>query len=65
MGRLIPGGTGFAYHEERRRQLALLPDPSAEDAESLVEARAEDRDASDVEEVANDTNPVDSGQVEA
>ena len=37
VGRLIPAGTGFAYHEERRRQLGLVPE-EADDAESLGEA---------------------------
>ncbi|HNJ85138.1 MAG TPA: DNA-directed RNA polymerase subunit beta', partial [Agitococcus sp.] len=37
VGRLIPAGTGFAYHAERRRQRleALLPQPKAEDNEVL------------------------------
>ena len=30
VGRLIPAGTGFAYHEERRRQLGLVPEDPAE-----------------------------------
>ena len=30
VGRLIPAGTGFAYHEERRRQLGLVPEDTAE-----------------------------------
>ena len=39
VGRLIPAGTGFAYHQERRRQRGLLPETEAEAAaEALVEA---------------------------
>ena len=30
VGRLIPAGTGFAYHEERRRQLGLVPEDTAD-----------------------------------
>ena len=56
VGRLIPGGTGFAYHEERRRQLGLVPEETADDAESLVEARVEEGEAAGdgvVADVAN------------
>ncbi len=65
VGRLIPAGTGFAYHEERRRQLALPPDAVAEDADSLADAPEEGGDASGPEETANAPEPVDSNQVEA
>ena len=65
VGRLIPAGTGFAYHEERRRQLALGPDTAVDDAESLVEASAVEGDTTDGEEVTDDTNPVDSSRIEA
>ncbi len=65
VGRLIPAGTGFAYHEERRRQLALGPDTAVDDAESLVEASAVEGDTTDGAEVTDDTNPVDSSRIEA
>ena len=65
VGRLIPAGTGFAYHEERRRQLALGPDTAADDAESPVEASGVEGDATDREEVTDDTNSVDSSRIEA
>ena len=31
VGRLIPAGTGLAYHEERRRQLEVIPMDIAEE----------------------------------
>ena len=42
VGRLIPAGTGSAYHEERRRQLGLVPEEAAEGVEVPVGAAAED-----------------------
>ena len=56
VGRLIPGGTGFAYHEERRRQLGLVPEETAGDAESLVEARVEEGEAAGDDVVADVAN---------
>ena len=45
VGRLIPAGTGFAYHEERRRkrhQVASTSEPTAEEVDqALAEAMSE------------------------
>ena len=65
VGRLIPAGTGFAYHEDRRRQLGLLPEAAAEDAETPVEATVAEIDATGSVDATHDVDPVDSGQVEA
>ena len=65
VGRLIPAGTGFAYHEERRRQLGLLPETASEDNEAVAEAAESDDEAADGNEVTNDADPVDSSKVEA
>ena len=67
MGRLIPAGTGFAHHADRRRtreqdladQLQKLEDKQAADAEAaaLEEALVADLDANkdaDAEAVAAD-----------
>ena len=49
VGRLIPAGTGFAYHEERRRrrhaELTGLDEVSAEAVQALVDAVAEGAEA--------------------
>ena len=61
VGRLIPAGTGFAYHEERRRQLGLEAEEPADDMEALVEAALEDGEAAGGGETAQVAGPVDSG----
>ena len=65
VGRLIPAGTGFAYHEERRRQLGLLPEAAVEDAEMSAEAAMEDGEAPDGGALRRDADPVDRSEVEA
>ena len=44
VGRLIPAGTGSAYHEERRRQLGLVPEDEEESVEILAEGEMEEND---------------------
>ncbi|MDI6004978.1 DNA-directed RNA polymerase subunit beta' [Cobetia marina] len=50
VGRLIPAGTGLAYHDERRRRrdgLPLAPAPSAQDVEQELGAQLTALDADD------------------
>ena len=44
MGRLIPAGTGLAYHEERRRQREITPMDIAEEM-AAVDEPAENQEA--------------------
>ena len=54
VGRLIPGGTGLAYHAERRRkllesaQLSVDDIDSVENTEGIAEALVESKETSDV-----------------
>ena len=52
VGRLIPAGTGLAYHEERRRQREVIPIDIAEEM-AAVDA-PEDDQAEDVAESSTD-----------
>jgi DNA-directed RNA polymerase subunit beta' len=52
VGRLIPAGTGLAYHEDRRRQREILPIDIAEEM-AAVDAQEGDQ-AEDVAESSTD-----------
>ena len=61
VGRLIPAGTGFAYHEERRRQLGLVPESVEEGLETLMDEAVEGDETTDSGGMAPVADSVDSG----
>ena len=69
VGRLIPAGTGFAHHEERRRtQEDILSEELKELEESLIESAEAPEAAETLAEAAAEGGgeaPADSGEAEA
>ena len=61
VGRLIPAGTGFAYHEDRRRQLGLVPESVEEGLEPLMDEAVEDGETTDSGGMAPVADSVDTG----
>ena len=61
VGRLIPAGTGFAYHEERRRQLGLVPESVEEGLETLMDEAVEGDETTDSGGMSPVADSVDSG----
>ena len=52
VGRLIPAGTGYAYHEERRRRSGLLSEVAMEKTRSTIDTAADEGDASERDPVS-------------
>ena len=61
VGRLIPAGTGFAYHEERRRQLGLVPESVEEGLETLIDEAVEGDETTDSAAMTPVADSVDTG----
>ena len=61
VGRLIPAGTGFAYHEERRRQLGLVLEPAEEGLETLIDEAVEGDETTDSAAMTPVADSVDTG----
>ncbi|QIT56415.1 DNA-directed RNA polymerase subunit beta' [Aquisalimonas sp. 2447] len=57
VGRLIPAGTGYAYHEERRRQRQVGMPTSVADAEAELASELAESDVGGGEPQAPDTSP--------
>ena len=61
VGRLIPAGTGFASHEERRRQLGLVPESAEEGVEALIDAAIESGETAGDDGMTPVADSVDTG----
>ena len=58
VGRLIPAGTGYAYHQERRRRSGLLSE--VEGPGATIDSAADEGDATERELSSRSVGPVDS-----
>ena len=62
VGRLIPAGTGYAYHEQRRKQRAEVPVDAAAQAASEAEALFTAADDSTPAEIPAAAQPLEQAQ---